>query len=86
MIDFSRIIPLFGQPSDSAEVASLLQDLNSSKPKLDSGDVKAWLSAPQHAIDMVFTDEATFHRRADLALGEGALLLTSVALRSNVPD
>ena len=86
MIDLNRVFPLFGQASDSAGVAAWLSDLSAPTPKLDSGDVHAWVSVPHLGIDMVFTDEAAFNRRSDLAIGEGALLLASITFRSNVPD
>jgi hypothetical protein len=86
MIDPQRFFHLIGKPSDSPEVAELLSELSAPKPRLKKGDVTTYVSLPSIGLDLVFQDEANHTKRSDLAIGEGALILISVALRSNVPQ
>ena len=87
MTDLKRLVSLIGKPSDSAEVGAWLQELNAPQPKLRSGDTDASIPLPGLGLELCFSDEASFYRRSDLAIGEGALLLTTVFLKSSkVPN
>jgi hypothetical protein len=85
MIDPQRFFKLIGKPSDSPEVTQLLSELSAPKPRLKKKDVTTYVALPKLGIDLAFNDEAHHAKRKDIAIGEGALILVSVALRSNVP-
>ena len=83
MTDQARLVSLIGQPSDSPDVQTWLQELKAPGPKLKEGDTDAYVSLPLLGMDLVFTDEAFQTRRPDLAIGEGALLLSAIMLKSS---
>jgi hypothetical protein len=79
---FDAPASLVGKPSDSAEVRDLLRLGSATDPKLKKGDVRAWVELNSLGLALVFVDEAFFTKRTDLAIGEGALLLSSVTFHT----
>jgi hypothetical protein len=81
------IIGLLGKASDSPEVDTWLKQAGATPPKLKKGDFDAHVVLADDGLELTFTDEAKFNMRNDLAIGEGALLLTAVRFTSaSVPD
>jgi hypothetical protein len=85
MIDPRHFFKLVGQPSDAPDVQKLLSDLGAPRPKLKRGETTANVPLPKVGVELVFDDEAYHFKKQDLAVGEGALILSSIMLRSNVP-
>src|SRR5262245_48927600 len=73
---------LMGKPSDSPEVQDLLRQAGAKDPKLKKGDVRALLDLNTLGLALEFVDEAFFTQQEHLAIGEGALLLSGVAIYS----
>jgi hypothetical protein len=86
MSDDKRLISLIGMPSDSPEVAAWMGELKAPQPRLKKGDTDANVTLPELGMELVFTDEAFQNKRSDLAIGEGALLLTAIMFKVRVPD
>jgi hypothetical protein len=87
MTEQDRIVSLVGKASDSPEVQGWLKELKAPAPRLKKGDTTANVLSPKLGLEVVFTDEAFLTGRRDLAIGEGALLLTAIMLKSSrVPD
>jgi hypothetical protein len=83
MTDQDRFVSLVGKASDSSEVQAWLKELKAAPPRLKKGDTTANVVLPKAGMELVFTDEAFMTGRDDLAIGEGALLLTAVFLKSS---
>jgi hypothetical protein len=87
MIDQDRLLSFIGMASESVEIQALLKELKAPVPRLKKGDTTANVTLPNLGMDLIFTDEAFFSRRPNLAVGEGALLLTAIMFKSSrVPD
>jgi hypothetical protein len=83
----NRFAAMIGKASDSPELKTWLAELKASPPRLKKGDTSAYVTLPKLGLELVFGDEAFETGRADLAIGEGALLLTAVMFKSShVPD
>lgn len=74
---------LLGKESSSPEVAALLESFAAPAPRLKQGDVDANVVLKSAGLELVFTDEGHFTHRDDLALGEGALVLTAIMFKSS---
>ena len=75
-------ISLLGKSSDSPEIQDMLRQAGAKDPKLKKGDVRAWVDLNDLGLALVFADEAFFTREENLAIGEGALILTSITIHS----
>jgi hypothetical protein len=82
MSDKSRFIALIGKASDSPEMKTWLDELKAPPPRLKKGDTSAHVTLPKQGLELVFGDEAFETGRSDLAIGEGALLLTAIMFKS----
>lgn len=81
------LLSMLGKSSDSPEVVAWLAQVGARPPKLGDGDFNTGLVLADEGLELTFTDEAKHHKRRDLAIGEGALLLTSVRFNSaEIPD
>jgi hypothetical protein len=86
MSDENRLIALIEMPSDSPEAAAWMGELKAPEPRLKKGDTDANVTLPELGMELVFTDEAFQNKRSDLAIGEGALLLTAIMFKFRVPE
>jgi hypothetical protein len=78
---------MIGKASDSPEIKTWLAELKARQPRLKKGDTSAYVELPKLGLDLIFGDEAFETRRPDLAIGEGALLLTAIMFKSShYPD
>ncbi len=75
-------LSLLGRPSDSPEIQDLLRQAGVKDPKLKKGEVRDWLDLNDMGLALVFTDEAFLTGEKELAIGEGALILTSITFHS----
>jgi hypothetical protein len=85
MSDEKRLIALIGMPSDSPEVATWMGELKAPQPRLKKGDTDANVTLPELGMELVFTDEGFKNEGSELAIGEGALLLTAIMFKFGVP-
>jgi hypothetical protein len=80
-MDYRQWIDLFGKTTDDPKVQDSLKGAGVNLPlKLEEDDTDVRIDLKNTGITLVFTDEAFFHRRDDLAIGEGTLILTQVIL------
>jgi hypothetical protein len=85
-MDSSAIVALLGKHSDSTEVDAFLKSVSAPSPKLPKGDQTTYSEVPESGLQLVFTDESTFTGDNELAIGEGALILSCVFFMGSEPD
>lgn len=78
MTNSTQLIDLIGKPSDAPEVVAWLSKAGGKPPKLKKGDTNANVVLSKLGLELAFDDEAMLFSRKDLAIGEGALILTAV--------
>jgi hypothetical protein len=82
MTEAETLVGLLGKSSDSPEVAAWLSQAGAKPPKLPKGDTDAYVVLKDRGLELMFTDEAKHQMRNDIAIGEGALILSNVRFNS----